>query len=230
MSAPCGNVGGYCGGKAAGYLKFDLNNGGPISTDFVGGSWQYPEANYSEREAIFEAHKLYTQSFLWFMSTDSQLDASIKTKFGKFGLCADEFQDTDHWPPQMYVRAARRLIGDIVFNENTPTQNRTWGNLSIGYDCHTSESGGSQRVSSADSQSSGVEVITLTPIRQSEWPAETCLLALAVLKVHHPSPSHGTRATSRLDRAHTTFLCGCYFPSDHRQQTYLLLRLRLRPT
>jgi hypothetical protein len=125
-------VAGYCGGHAAGYLKYDLNNGGPISTDFIGGSWQYPNANYSERDTIFEAHKLYTQSFLWFMSTDPKLDQSIRTKFTQYGLCADEFQSTDHWPPQLYIRAARRLVGDTIFTQNSPEVNRTWGNMSIG--------------------------------------------------------------------------------------------------
>ena len=39
----------------------DLNNGGPISTDYIGGSDRYPNASYAEREMIFQQHKLYTQ-------------------------------------------------------------------------------------------------------------------------------------------------------------------------
>jgi hypothetical protein len=78
VSAPCGNVAAYCGGGGVG-SKHDLNNGGPISTDFIGGSWAYPNASYPERAKIFEQHKFYTQSFLWFMSTDPALNESIKT-------------------------------------------------------------------------------------------------------------------------------------------------------
>eukprot|EP00040_Diaphanoeca_grandis_P038509 m.256673 g.256673 ORF g.256673 m.256673 type:complete len:686 (+) comp34577_c0_seq1:52-2109(+) len=144
VNAPCGNVAGYCGGKAAGSNKYDLNNGGPISTDFIGGSWKYPTANYSERKEIFNQHKFYTQSFLWFMSTDPELNSTIKERFNEWGLCADEFEDTDHWTPQMYVRAARRLLGDQVFTQNTPNMMRNWGNLSVGcgsynFDSHTAE-------------------------------------------------------------------------------------------
>jgi len=122
----------------------DLNNGGPISTDFVGESWTYPDANYTERAKIVDAHKLYTQSFLWFMSTDPALNQSIRTAFQKFGLCKDEFTETDNWPPNLYVRAARRLLGAAVFNQNTPSLNRSWGNESIGcgsynFDSHTAE-------------------------------------------------------------------------------------------
>jgi hypothetical protein len=143
VHAPCGNIDSYCGGGGIG-LKIDLNNGGPISTDFVGGSWRYPNASYAEREAIFQAHKFYTQSFLWFMSTDPALNISIRSAFQQYGLCKDEFVDTDHWPPQLYVRAARRLVGDHIFTQNVPLENRSWGNLSIGcgsynFDSHTIE-------------------------------------------------------------------------------------------
>lgn len=37
--------------------KCDMNNGGGLSTDFIGASWRYPDANYSERKEIWEAHK-----------------------------------------------------------------------------------------------------------------------------------------------------------------------------
>ena len=64
VNAPCGNVAGYGGGNAAGDRKFDLNNGGPISTDLVGGSWKYPNANYSQRDLIFEVRLTNLQSYL----------------------------------------------------------------------------------------------------------------------------------------------------------------------
>ena len=32
------------------------NRYNPIHTDMIGGSWEYPEANYSYRETIWQAH------------------------------------------------------------------------------------------------------------------------------------------------------------------------------
>src|SRR5690606_39146983 len=36
----------------------------------------------------------------------------------QWGYAADEFQDTGHFPPQIYVREARRIHGEYVFTEN----------------------------------------------------------------------------------------------------------------
>ena len=49
------------------------------------------------------------------------------------GLCADEFQDNTlapHFPPGLYVRAARRLVGGRIFTENTPAAQRAQGGIS----------------------------------------------------------------------------------------------------
>jgi hypothetical protein len=152
VAAPCGNVAGYCGGTIPN-SKYDLNNGGPISTDFISGSWGYPivdltnaSHHYEEREKIFQAHKEYTLSFLWFMSNDPDLNSTIRAKFQQWGFCKDEFQSTGHFPPQLYVRSVRRMVGSDVFTQNSPTHQRHWGNSSVGCGSYNFDSHNSERI------------------------------------------------------------------------------------
>ncbi|MCX7953425.1 MAG: FAD-dependent oxidoreductase, partial [Deltaproteobacteria bacterium] len=69
--------------------KFDLNNFGPFSTNWVGHSWTYPEASSEERRRIEIKHKLYTQGLLYFLSHDTAVPQRIRRKIRIFGLCKD---------------------------------------------------------------------------------------------------------------------------------------------
>jgi hypothetical protein len=46
--------------------KADFNNNGPVSTDYIGHSWKYPEATYAEKAALWQDHLVYTESFFLF--------------------------------------------------------------------------------------------------------------------------------------------------------------------
>ena len=42
----------------------------------------------------------------------------IRAEISRWGPCADEFRETDGWPHQLYVRDARRMLGEYVLRES----------------------------------------------------------------------------------------------------------------
>jgi hypothetical protein len=129
--------------------KADFNNNGPISTDYIGHSWKYPEASYAEKKAIWKAHLLYTQSFVYFLSHDSSVPQSLRDEINQWGLPKDEFADTDHWPNQLYIREARRMQGEYIMRQSDLQTDRTKPD-SIGMGSYNSDSHNIQRVAMPD--------------------------------------------------------------------------------
>jgi FAD dependent oxidoreductase len=87
--------------------KCDVNSIGPFSLNLLDGS----NRDYldGDRAAVRAHHLRYTQAFLFFLSERGLLEG--------WGLAADEFADTGAWPHQLYVRDARRMLGEHVLTE-----------------------------------------------------------------------------------------------------------------
>ncbi|MBN2288023.1 MAG: FAD-dependent oxidoreductase [Candidatus Glassbacteria bacterium] len=99
--------------------KYDINNWGYcwLSTDLIGGSQAYPEAEARQRQEIEKRHLEHVLGLMRFLRTDPGLPEALRREFARYNPAADEFADNRHLPFQLYVREARRLASYFTFTE-----------------------------------------------------------------------------------------------------------------
>lgn len=98
--------------------KTDINNRGGFSTDMIGMNYSWPEASYKKRKKMLEEALSYTKGLLYFMSTDKRVPDTLQSFVTRWGYPKDEYEQFDHFTPQLYVREGRRMIGEYVMTEH----------------------------------------------------------------------------------------------------------------
>ena len=92
--------------------KFD-----PNKADYVGANYNYPEADPAARAEIVDHVRDYWLSLWWTLQNDPELPDDFKTSARRWGLPTDEFVESGHVTPQLYVREARRMLGRYLLTE-----------------------------------------------------------------------------------------------------------------
>ena len=187
--------------QIAGKQKWDFNNRGPFSTDYIGKSWQYPNASYRRRAEIWQEHAVYTRELFYFLTTDPRVPKATQDEIKEFGLAKDEFTDNGHWPYQLYVREARRMVGDFVMTQKDIQTELTKPDV-IGMGSYNSDSHNVQRYVTPEgqAQNEGNMEVPVTPYQipyRMILPKKTQATNLLVPVCF--SASHVTYSTLRME-------------------------------
>jgi hypothetical protein len=129
--------------------KADFNNNGPVSTDYIGHTWNYPDGSYATKQKIWDDTAQYTQAFFYFLAHDASVPPNLQKEVNEWGLSKDEFQDNGYFPNQLYIREGRRMVGVYVMRQADLQTTRTKPD-SIGMGSYQSDSHNIQRVARED--------------------------------------------------------------------------------
>ncbi|HIK90287.1 MAG TPA: FAD-dependent oxidoreductase [Dehalococcoidia bacterium] len=91
----------------------------------------YPEADWDQRSDIARQHKEHALGLLYFLQNDDAVPENVRDDMKKWGMPHDEFADTSHFPWEMYVREARRIVGRYVFTEQDASLASSFGRTPI---------------------------------------------------------------------------------------------------
>lgn len=124
--------------------KTDTNNNRGFSTDNINMNYRWPEASYAEREVIFQEHLTYQRGLVWTLANHPRVPESIRREVSRWGNCRDEFPEHNGWSHQLYVREARRMIGQLVMTQHH-CQGHEVVEDSVGLAAYTMDSHNTQR-------------------------------------------------------------------------------------
>ncbi len=102
--------------------KSDVNiNPRPLAFPFPEENAGYVTGDDETRQRISARHRNLALGLLWFLQNDDEVPAEHRQLANEWHLPQDEFTDNGHFPFQLYVREARRLVGEYTLTEHDIT-------------------------------------------------------------------------------------------------------------
>ncbi len=101
--------------------KRDINDASgspPVYLSMPGVQRGWPEGDAEVRRRIYDEHVLWNIGLIYFMQNDPDMPAAIREEARTWGLCRDEFEESGHLPPQIYVREGRRTVGLRIYTQH----------------------------------------------------------------------------------------------------------------
>jgi len=97
--------------------KADINdiNTSPVGFGLPGENNEWPDGDRATRERIRQRHRNYALGLLYFVQNDPAVPEHLRQEAVAWGLARDEFTETAHFPTSLYVREARRVLGEYMF-------------------------------------------------------------------------------------------------------------------
>jgi hypothetical protein len=137
-----------------------------MDMDYIGASWKFPNGSLTTRNQIIVDHYNYQAGLLYFLANDSNVPVTYRTSVSEYGLAPDEFVDNAGWPKQLYVREARRLVGEYVLRQsdvqNGAKQRDSIGVAEYAFDVHHVRRFGDGQSTTVEGQFANVPISTKT--------------------------------------------------------------------
>jgi len=125
--------------------KTDINNCGGLSTDMIGANFDYPNASPARRAEIIREHETYTKGLFYFIGHDSRMPKHLRDEMVQWGYPKDEYTDNGHFSHQLYIREARRMVGEYVMTQAN-CEGKTVVTDGVGMAAYTMDSHNCQRL------------------------------------------------------------------------------------
>lgn len=99
--------------------KYDINDvsHGAVRLSLPSENLAWPDGDAQVRRKLFAEHVKWNVGLLYFLQNDAEVPEPYRADARRWAFCRDEFAETDHLPPQLYVREARRMRGVYVFTQ-----------------------------------------------------------------------------------------------------------------